>query len=190
MSIKQTFIFLLCGDSCRAKQVGGVIGYFNNEDDLLKAARATYSEGYRKFDTISPFPVHGMDEAMGLKRSPVPWFTFFAGLVGCTFALWFQWWTSAVDYPLNIAGKPFFSLPAFIPIIFELTVLLAGLASFGAVLLLCRLPQIKPPILNPDLTCHKFALYIPESDPCYDQSKTKKHLEGLKALDVQSYKEF
>ena len=187
--MKQIFTSLQCY-FCGTKNVGGLIGYFDNEDDLLKAARKTYSEGYRKFDTISPFPVHGMDEAMGLKPSSVPWFTFFAGFIGCSFALWFQWWTSAVDYPLNIAGKPFFSLPAFIPITFELTVLLAGLASFGAVLLLCRLPRNNPPILNPDLTCHKFALYIPEDDACYDSQKTKKYLESLKALDVLFYKEF
>lgn len=181
---------VFCCDEKKAAKTGGVVGYFDNENDLLEAAKSTHAVGYRKFDTISPFPIHGMDDAMGLKRSIVPWFTFFAGLTGCIFATWFQWWTSAVDYPLNIAGKPFFSLPAFVPIIFEITVLLAGLASFGAVLLLCRLPQINPPILNNDLTCHKFALYISESDPKYDRDQAKKHIESLKSSDVEFYNEF
>ena len=180
---------IACGKEKSAK-TGGVVGYFDNEDDLLEAAKKTKQAGYSQFDTISPFPIHGMDEAMGLKRSSVPWFTFFAGLAGCAFAVWFQWWTSAVDYPLNIAGKPFFSLPAFVPIIFEVTVLLAGLASFGAVLLLCRLPRINPPILNLDLTCHKFALYISENDPSYNSSQAKKHIESLKPTGAEFYKEF
>lgn len=172
------------------KKTGGMIAYFDNENELLKAAKQTKLAGYNKFDTISPFPIHGMDEAMELKRSPVPWFTFIAGLIGCSFAVWFQWWTSAVDYPLNIAGKPFFSLPAFVPIIFEITVLLAGLASFGAVLLLCRLPQINPPVLDPDLTCHKFALYIAENDPDYHEQQIKKHFKNLNAYDIQTYTAF
>lgn len=188
--LKGLFFMILDCDQKKAVKKGGVIGYFDNEDELLKAAEKTKQAGYSRFDALSPFPVHGMDEAMGLKRSPVPWFTFFAGLVGCSFAVWFQWWTSAVDYPLNIAGKPFFSLPAFVPIIFEVTVLLAGLASFGAVLLLCRLPKVNPPILNPDLTCHKFALYISETDPEYDKDTSKNHLEALKASDVQFYSAF
>ena len=181
---------LFCCDETKPEKPGGVVGYFKDEDDLLEAAKATFSAGYRSFDTISPFPIHGMDDAMGLKRSIVPWFTFFAGLTGCVFATWFQWWTSAVDYPVNIAGKPFFSLPAFVPIIFEITVLFAGLASFGAVLLLCRLPKIDPPILNTELTCHKFALYISENDPKYNSDQAKKHLEGLKSSDVEFYKNF
>ena len=182
---------LFCYDEKKeTTKTGGVVGYFNNENNLLEAAKATYSAGYKNFDTISPFPIHGMDDAMGLKRSIIPWVTFFAGLTGCVFATWFQWWTSAVDYPLNIAGKPFFSLPAFVPIIFEITVLFAGLASFGAVLLLCRLPKIDPPILNTDLTCYKFALYISENDASYDENQTKKHLEGLKSSGIEFYKNF
>ena len=181
---------LFCCDEKKPAKTGGIVGYFNDENDLLEAAKKTKLAGYSQFDTISPFPVHGMDEVMGLKRSPVPWFTFFAGLTGCAFAVWFQWWTSAVDYPLNIAGKPFFSLPAFVPIIFEITVLLAGLASFGAVLLLCKLPQVNPPILDTDLTCHKFALYIPESDPHYDKDQVTKHIKSLKHINMEFYKEF
>ena len=188
--LKKLCTLFCCDEKKETTKTGGVVGYFDNEDDLLEAAKATYLAGYRKFDTISPFPIHGMDDVMGLKRSIIPWFTFFAGLTGCVFATWFQWWTSAVDYPLNIAGKPFFSLPAFVPIIFEITVLFAGLASFGAVLLLCRLPQINPPILNNDLSCHKFALYISENDPKYESDQSKKHIEGLKSSGVEFYKNF
>ncbi len=168
----------------------GVVGFFEDEDKLLEAAKKTYEGGHRHFDTISPFPIHGMDDAMGLKRSILPWFTFVGGAVGCAFALWFQWWTSAVDYPLNIGGKPLFSLPAFVPVIFEVTVLLAGLCSFAGVLVLCKLPRINPPILDPDLTSHKFALYIPSSESGYTEEKAKSFLSGIGASDIRSFSEF
>ncbi|MCB0393720.1 MAG: DUF3341 domain-containing protein [Bdellovibrionales bacterium] len=174
----------------KTKRHPGVVGFFDNEDDLLVAAKKAYEGGYRKFDTISPFPIHGMDDAMGLKRSPLPWVTFTFGFIGCAFAVWLQWWTSAVNYPLNIGGKPMFSLPAFIPVTFELTVLLAGLSSFAAVLVFCKLPQINPPILDPDLTSHKFALFIPSVDPQYSEDKCKQFLSSTGAKDVRTYSEF
>lgn len=170
------------------KTTPGVVAFFNDEKLLLKAAKTTYDSGYRKFDTISPFPVHGMDDAMGLKRSIIPWVTFSFGVLGCAFGTWFQYWTSAVNYPVNIAGKPFFSLPAFVPIIFELTILFAGLATFGSVLFLCRLPKINPPILDNDLTCHKFGLLIFEVDKKYESAN--KSLEFLKSLNCAEAKEY
>ena len=169
---------------------GGVLGYFSDERALLAAAHRVYEAGYRRFDTLSPFPVHGMDEAMGLKRSPLPWVTFIAGVLGCAFGLWFQWWTSAVNWPLNIGGKPFFSLPAFIPIVFEVTVLFAGLASFGAVLVFCRLPQVNPPILDEDFTDHKFALFIPKEDAKFSDVESGRFLESLGATNVRKYERF
>ena len=177
-------------DKMKPSVQSGVVGFFDDENALLDAAKKTHGSGYRKFDTISPFPIHGMDAAMGLKASPLPWFTFVAGLIGCSFGLWLQWWTSAVSYPVNIGGKPFFSLPAFIPIVFEVTVLFAGLMSFGAVLILCRLPRVNPPILDPDLTSHKFALYIPSNDTGYSESKAKEFLSGIGAKDVREFSEF
>ena len=118
----------------------------------------------------------------------IPWVTFLFGVLGCAFGTWFQYWTSAVNYPLNIAGKPFFSLPAFVPIIFELTILFAGLATFGSVLFMCRLPKINPPILDVDLTCHKFALLIFSVDKKYESAT--KSLEFLRSLDCVEAKEY
>lgn len=168
----------------------GVVGFYDNEDLLLEAAKKTYAAGYRKFDTISPFPVHGMDDAMGLKRSPLPWFTFVFGAIGCMFGVGFQWWASSVNYPVNIGGKPSFALPAFIPVTFEVTILLAGLASAAAVLILCRLPRINPPIMDPDLTSHKFAIYIPANDSQFNESRCLEFLKSLGANDVRKYAEF
>jgi hypothetical protein len=91
---------------------------------LLDAARQVRDSGYTRTDAFTPFPVHGIDEALGIKPTVLPWFTLAAGATGTTIALTMQWWMNAVDYPYIISGKPFASWPAFIPVAFELTVCL------------------------------------------------------------------
>lgn len=172
------------------KYVSGVVGFVADDHKLLDAAKSTYAAGYRDFDTLSPFPVHGMDAAMGLGRSPIPWVTFFAGLAGCSFGLWFTWWTSAVDYALNVGGKPLFSLPAFIPILFELTILFGALSSVGAMFVLNGLPKVDPPIIDPDITCSKFAVFIPETEKGYSPEKAEEHLRSIGATDIRRVAEF
>lgn len=171
-------------DLLRSKTDKGVAAIFDDEHQLLEAAKKVYASGYRKFETLSPFPIHGMDDAMGLKRSPVPWFTMIFGTIGCAFGVWFQWWTSAVSWPINVGGKPMFSLPAFIPIIFEITVLFGALCSVAGMLWLCDLPKVDPPVIHPDITSHKFALFIPENDHGYDEAKAKDLLKSLGAEEI------
>lgn len=168
----------------------GIVGIFNDEHVLLEAAKKTYAAGYRQFDTISPFPIHGMDDAMGLKRSPIPYVTFTFGLLGLLTAITFQWYTAAFDWPINVGGKPGFSLPAFIPVTFELTVLFAGLSTFASVLYFCRLPKVDPPILDPDLTSHRFGLFVPSGDVGFDPAKTEAHLKAVGAIEVKKVSEF
>lgn len=172
-------------DLLRSPTVKGTVAFFEDEYKLLEAAKKTHAQGYRKFDSISPFPIHGMDDAIGLKRSPVPWFTFIAGSVGCAAGVWLQWWTSAVSWPINIGGKPMFSLPAFIPVIFEITVLFGALISVAGMLWLCGLPKVDPPVIDPGLTCSKFALFIPEDDQNYDESKVSSFMKSLGATEVR-----
>lgn len=173
-----------------AKRVSGVVGFWTEEHAILEAARKTYSAGYRKFDSISPYPIHGMDDATGIKRSPIPWITFIFGLTGCGLGLFFMYWTSAVDYAVNIGGKPDFSLPAFIPVTFEMTILFGALASVAAMLVLNDLPKIDPPIIDPDLTCDKFALFIPDTEENYSAEKAEEHLRSVGASDVRRVAEF
>jgi hypothetical protein len=163
----------------------GVVAMFKDEHALLEAAKKTYAAGFRKFDSISPFPIHGMDDATGLKRSCVPWFTMVAGTTGCAFAVWFQCWVSAVDWPINVGGKPFISLPAFIPITFEMTVLFGALVTVAGMLWLCGLPKVDPIIIDPDLTSHKFALFIPEGDSGYEEKKVQDLMKSLGAVEVR-----
>ena len=124
---------------------------------------------------------------MGLKRSFVPWVTFLAGLTGGTLGLTFEIWTSAFDWPLNVGGKPLNSLPAFIPICFECTVLFAGLATAATMILAAKLPAVDPPILDPSLTNDKFGLFISADDPNYREKDFSELLKKAGANEVRVY---
>ncbi len=172
------------------KRLGGFAGIWTDEHKVVEAARRMNSLGFTKFDAISPYPIHGMEEACGIKRSPIPYVTFAAGTFGLLFGLWFTWWTSAVNWPLNIGGKPLFSLPAFIPVIFELTVLFAALLSVGALFYYCNMPQIDPPVIDPDLSSHKFAIFVPQNDTGYDEAKLAQLFQELGAVETKKVAEY
>lgn len=163
----------------------GVIAVFNNERDLLVAARAAREKKqYSKYDAFTPYPVHGLDDAMGIKRSFLPWVTFVAGLTGTISALALEIWTSAYDWPINIGGKPFISLPAFIPITFELTVLFGGLATAGAMIWVCGMPNVGLRPLHLGITNDKFVLFVPSTEKNYNESDVKQFLTGFKPEEV------
>ena len=168
-----------------AKQMHGVVAIFKDPEQLKHACTQVRDKSFKKFDAYTPFPIHGIEPAMGLKRSFLPWVTFGAGLVGGTFGLWLQIWTSAVDWPLNVGGKPWNSLPAFIPVTFELTILFAGLATAGALFVACGLPKVDPPILDLGITTDKFALFISSDDPKYQESELKDLLSKAGAKEVR-----
>ena len=155
----------------RYKAQPGVAGLWTEEEAFLKAVQAIYSKGEIKPLSLSPYPVHGLEEAMRTPRSWIPWVALIGGISGCLFGLWFTWWTSAVNWPLIVGGKPFWSLPAFIPIIFELTILFSALGSIGALMFACGLPHIEPPVIDKDLSSHKFALFVKESDCPKDKAQ-------------------
>ena len=168
-----------------AKYSKGIAGIWEEEHLVLKAAAKTRDSGSKKFEVISAYPVHGMEEACGIKRSWIPYVTMVAGTVGLLSGLALTWWTSAVDWALNVGGKPFFSLPAFIPIMFELTILFAALCSVGALFYVTNMPSIDPPSIDPDLTSHKFAIFIPTHDVGYDEAKIEKMFKEHGAVEVK-----
>ncbi len=172
------------------KRVGGIAGIWHDDHELVVAAAKVRDAGFVKFDSITPFPVHGLEEAMGIRRSMIPWVTFFAGVIGGCSGLFMEYWIAAVDWPLIIGGKPFFSVPAFIPITFELTILFAALSSVGALFVMCGLPKIDPPIIDRDLTSHKFAIFIPEDDKGYDAAKVESLMKQLGAKEVKKVAEY
>lgn len=164
---------------------GGIAGLWLDDHECVEAARKVREAGFKKFDAVTPFPVHGMEEAIGIKRSMIPYVTFVAGVTGLLSGLALQYWTSAIDWPINVGGKPFFSGPAFIPVMFELTILFAALASVGALFVLCKLPKVDPPVIDPDVTCHKFAIFISEEDAAYNPERCEQLLKSLGAKEIK-----
>ncbi len=163
----------------------GMAAIFDTEAQILKAAAQVRSMGFKKFDAITPYPVHGMEEACGIKRSWIPYVAFVMGVLGLSSGWLLTWWTSAVNWSLNIGGKPFHSLPAFIPILFELTILFAALSSVAALLYACGLPKVNPPTIHPDLTSHKFGIFIPVDDSGYDEKKVEEMFRSLGATEIK-----
>lgn len=163
----------------------GIAGIWLDEHKLVAAAKKARQSGLTKFEAISPFPIHGIDEAMGIPLSFIPWVTFIFGLIGFGFGTWFTWWASAVDWPIIIGGKPMWSLPAFVPVMFELTILFGALSSVGALIFICGLPKVDPPVIDPDLTSHKFALFVPENDTSFDAAQIEKMFKEMGAVEVK-----
>lgn len=172
-----------------ADQVYGLLAEFSDPGALLHAAEAVREEGYRHFDTHSPFPIHGMDEAMGLGNSKVGYFTFLGGVTGLATAYLLQWWTAAVDYPLNISGKPFFAVEPSVPIMFELTVLFASFGAVAGMLALNGLPRPYNPLFYSErfegATDDRFFLHVAASDEQFDAEDTAQTLRELGALHIE-----
>ncbi len=169
----------------RPKAKKGYVGLFLDEHQMVDAAREVRESGVSNFEAISPFPVHGIDEAMDIPRSFIPWVTFVMGLTGCALGVLFTWWASAVDWPIIVGGKPMFSLAAFIPVIFELTILFAALSSVGAMFYINGLPKIDPVIIDPDLTCHKFAIFVPECSSGFNKESLDKIFNNHGAIETR-----
>ncbi len=186
-----------------SNQLAGVIGFFSGPSALLEAMKKAKAAKYESVDAYSPFPIHGMDDAQGLKRSFLPYITFAFGLTGFITAFALQYWTSAVDWPLNVGGKPLNSWPAFVPIMFELTVLFAGVSTGVGMILINRLPNVTKKSFDARLTSDRFALLIETVQwDRSDEEENQKHasfkpfneaeatqfLSSIGAQDVRSVK--
>ncbi len=157
----------------------GLIGLYDDADSLVRAAEKVRDAGYRKWDCHTPYPVHGLDDAMGLKASSVPYYTITAGFVGVAVGLALTGGLSVMQYPIRIGGKALFSWQAFVPIYFELFVLLAALATMGSMLMLCRLGRWHSPLHDSgvmgQVTTERFAIVLDSSDERYTE-------EGARAI--------
>ena len=173
----------------RDDNVYGLLAEFSDPGALLHAAREVRQAGYKHFDTHTPFPIHGMDRAMGLGNSKVGYIALIGGATGLGLATWLQWWTSAVDYPINISGKPFFAFEPSIPIMFELTVLLSAIAAVAGMLALNGLPRPYNPLFYSRnfarASDDAFFLHIAASDAQFDPKQTETVLRSAGALSVE-----
>jgi hypothetical protein len=166
----------------------GLMAEFEEHEQLLAAARRAYAEGYRRMDAYSPFPVEGLAEAVGHENSAIPLFTLAGGIIGGLGAYFMQWYAMAKLYPINVGGRPLNSWPNFIPVTFELTVLIASVSAFLGVFILNRLPEPHHPVFNvPEFdraSSDRFFLCIEADDPKFEVVETRKFLENLKAIKV------
>ncbi|HXB21706.1 MAG TPA: DUF3341 domain-containing protein [Candidatus Solibacter sp.] len=163
-----------------------VVATFSDADSLVKAVKATTRENFKVYDVYAPYPIHGLDEAMGIRHSRLPWVTFIVGLSALMGALILQFYTSVLDWPLNVGGKPNNSTLAFLPITFELTVLLGGLSTVAALFIKARLyPGKKEQLIAEGVTNNKFALVLRKKDASFDAMRARQLLEQSGADRVQ-----
>lgn len=166
-----------------AGELYGVVAEFESPDALLDAVRAARDAGYSRLDAFTPFPIHGIDQAMGARRSMLGYIVFAGGLAGCAAAVGLQWFTGAVDYPLVIGGKPFFAVEFSMPIIFELTVLLAAFATVGGMLFLNGLPRFYHPVFQhrsfPGASDDRFLLAIEADGPDFQSGPALAFLRAV-----------
>jgi hypothetical protein len=163
-----------------------LIGVFEDEDHLIKATNAAREANLEIVDVFAPYAVHGVDRAMGLAPSRLPWVTFLLGLSGAVTMTYFQFWASAVSWPINIGGKPWNSLPAFVPAIFEVTVLCAGV---GTVLFFFWWAGLKPGLQSPmsDLrvTDDRFALVLSQTKAGFNRKAAEALLSQFQPVSIQ-----
>ena len=168
----------------------GLLAEFSNPGTLMHASEAVKEAGYRRFDTHSPFPIHGMDRAMGLGNSKVGVLCLGGGLTGLAIGTWLQWWTGSVDYPMNISGKPSFAIEPSIPVMFELTILFAALGAVIGMFALNGLPRPYNPLFYSkrfeSATDDAFFLHIAASDEKFEHERTADFLQELGALSVEA----
>jgi len=158
---------------------------FDSPTELVLAARHTYAEGYRKLDAYTPFPVEELSEAIGFHKTNVPLVVLVGGILGGLGGYLMQYWISAINYPLNVGGRPYHSWPAFIVVTFEMTILAAGLTAVLGMLGLNGLPQPYHPVFNvPSFALasrDRFFLLIEAADPKFDRAATQRFLESVNA---------
>jgi len=168
--------------------VYGLMAEFANPTDIVEAARRTHEAGYRKMDAYSPFPIEELAEAIGFHNDGVALITLVGGLIGMCAGYLLQYWIHAINYPINVGGRPFNSWPAFIVVTFEMTILFAGLSAVFGMLALNGLPMPYHPVFNVPrfvfATKDRFFLIIFSSDVKYDTVETRRFLESLSPRSI------
>ena len=171
----------------------GLIAEFDTPAATMHAAEKVRDAGFRRWDVFTPFAVHGMDKAMGLKNSQVGWFSFLGGVTGYTTGMVMIWWMNALDYRIPVGGKPMFSPFSAFPPSYELTILLGAFGSLFGMLFLNRLPRLHHPLLKNKrfgrATHDGFFLVIETTDPKFSATETRKLLEATGSKHIEAVEE-
>ncbi len=166
----------------------GLMAEFDSPGAVVEAARKAREAGYRRMDAYTPYPIHQLDEALALPRTKLPWIVFFGGIGGMLGGFGLEYWISAVDYPLNIGGRPYGSWPAFVVPAYETTILFAALTTVIFMIALNGLPRPYHPVFNvpsfSNASADRFFLCIEAADEHFDTAGTRTFLEGLHPLGV------
>jgi hypothetical protein len=166
----------------------GILAEFRDPRALLAAAQKATDSGYTKMDAYSPFPIHGLHEAVGFKKTWLSTIVLGGGIAGAIGGFGMQYFASVIHYPLNIGGRPLNSWPAFIPITFEVTVLLASFSAVVGMIVLNGLPQPYHPVFNVKTfqfaSRDHFFLCIESDDPKFESGETRRFLESLQPIEV------
>jgi len=166
----------------------GLVGEFESAEGIIRAVHELRKLGYKKMDAYTPYPLSAVEKAIGLRRSALGWVIFPFALTGATLAYLLQWWTSAIDYPLDVGGRPTHAAPAFVPITFEMGVLSAGLTALVSLLIFSGLPALWQPVFEVEgferASIDRFFLAISIHDPAFDRAATAARLAELGAMRV------
>jgi ActD protein len=166
----------------------GLMAEFENAEQLLAAVQQARAAGYTKIDAYTPYPVEGLADALGMRHTHISTIVFLGGLAGAVAGYALQYWTMAVDYPVNVGGRPLNSWPMFVPVVFELTILLAALAAVLGMLALNGLPMPYHPVFNvPQFvraSRDRFFLVVDGADAKFDDNATRRFLSGLNPREV------
>jgi Protein of unknown function (DUF3341) len=169
----------------------GLVAEFASAGDLIAAVGRLRAAGYERIETYTPFQITEIEEQLGIRRSRIPQWVLAGGIIGGSLAFLLEWWTSAIDYPLIIGGRPLNSAPAFIPITFEATILAAGTTVLVSLLAYCRLPRPAHPVFSVEgfesATIDKFWVAVDHRDPQFNESAAREHLLALKPLRLASF---
>lgn len=168
--------------------IHGLMAEFDSPTELVMAARRAHDEGYRKMDAYTPFPIEELADAIGFRHTRLPLVVLIGGILGCLGGYGLQYWVSAIEYPLNVGGRPYNSWPSFIPVTFETTVLVAALSAVLGMLALNGLPMPYHPVFNVKsfalASKDKFFLCIEAEDPKYDRAATEHFLKTLRPREI------
>lgn len=168
--------------------IHGLLAEFVAPEEIVTAARRAREDGYRDVEAYAPYSVEGLAEELGMHRTGIPFVVLLAGLVGVSVGFFMQYWSMAVDYPFDVGGRPLNSWPVFIPIAFEVMVLVASFAALFAMLFLNGLPRLYRPVFNvprfAQATQDRFFLCIEATDPRFDLEATRQFLTGLRPVEI------